>query len=86
MSPVKMLLIAFLKQYGSVYKTHRLFRQYLLAAVLPSSLGWLYQKRLYYYHIDHLWTVHSKRLNQRILDDPSHSFYPKELLEPLRNF
>jgi hypothetical protein len=35
--------------------------------------------------MEHLWTVHVNRLNQKILDDPLYTFYPANLTTPRHN-
>nr|8B6H_EA Chain EA, COXTT12,Transmembrane protein,Transmembrane protein [Tetrahymena thermophila SB210]8B6H_Ea Chain Ea, COXTT12,Transmembrane protein,Transmembrane protein [Tetrahymena thermophila SB210]8BQS_EA Chain EA, COXTT12,Transmembrane protein,Transmembrane protein [Tetrahymena thermophila SB210]8BQS_Ea Chain Ea, COXTT12,Transmembrane protein,Transmembrane protein [Tetrahymena thermophila SB210] len=74
-----------LREYGRYFGTHRLFRQYLHTLVLPLLYTEYALNQKYYTHMEHLWTVHVNRLNQKILEDPLYTFYPQELNVPKHN-
>ena len=57
-------VLPFLKEYGSFFKTHRLFRHYMYALILPTFVftgvvDWGYIKT-----VESLWATHARRLNQ----------------------
>lgn len=54
-----------LKQYGTYFKTHRVFRQYLYTLVLPVPLLVFINFRKFLNHTETLWTVHANRLNEQ---------------------
>jgi hypothetical protein len=80
------LILALFKQYGSFFKTHRLYRHYVYALFAPSLLLEGKTRWDYSHHIEHNWRVHAARMNQQMLMDPDHTYYPDELKLPLRNY
>lgn len=64
------------REYGLFLQTHRVFRHYLYALILPPVYAFYRLKSKYYTHVEHLWIVHANRLNNKILDDPLHTYYP----------
>eukprot|EP01016_Furgasonia_blochmanni_P042085 TRINITY_DN554_c0_g1_i4.p1 TRINITY_DN554_c0_g1~~TRINITY_DN554_c0_g1_i4.p1 ORF type:complete len:220 (-),score=72.00 TRINITY_DN554_c0_g1_i4:149-808(-) len=74
-----------LREYGLFFKTHRLFRHYLYAAVVPITFAYFSLNHQFFPHVETLWNIHVNRLNQQILEDPQDTIYPKEL-QPKRNF
>ncbi|CAK63029.1 unnamed protein product (macronuclear) [Paramecium tetraurelia] len=78
-------VLSILREYGSVLKTHRLFRQYLYTLVLPFAIANEYTFVHYHDHIEQLWQVHANRLNKKDLSDPTGTQYPEELRAPRRD-
>lgn len=61
------------------FNTHRVFRHYIWALVVPMLYSAYYLRYKYYTHIETLYTIHANRLNQQILSDPEYTYYPKDL-------
>jgi hypothetical protein len=51
-----------LRKYGTIFNTHRIFRHYIYALVLPSL--WLLEAvhEDHYKNLTQLWSVHSRRM------------------------
>ena len=48
-----------LSKYGKVFKTHRLFRQYVWVLILPYVLGFAENKYYFLNQVEKLWMVHA---------------------------
>lgn len=57
------------RQYGHFFKTHRLFRQYLYALVLPYAVFTDCVNYSWLNHTEAFWAVHSRRMNAKYLCD-----------------
>ena len=58
-------VLPFLSQYGKYLKTHRLARQYLWAAIIPSATAYCMTQWLFLNNTENLWSVHARRMNQK---------------------
>lgn len=59
---------------------HRLFSQYLTILTLPYLAATLYTNNYFSGQTELLWAVHADRLNNKVLNDPVASQYPREYL------
>lgn len=51
-----------LRKYGRFFNTHRVFRQYIWAWVLPTTLLWTIADFNHIDNVEQLWKVHSRRM------------------------
>lgn len=56
------VVLPFLRQYGQYFKTHRVFRHYVWAAVAPANVLWLLANEEHITNVSELWKIHSRRL------------------------
>ena len=59
------VVIPVLRKYGQFFKTHRIFRQYVWAAVLQTLLLQLETRWNHLDNVQQLWGVHARRLHQK---------------------
>ena len=62
-----------LRKYGKYLGTHRIFRQYIWAWVLPTTLLWTLADFRHIDNVEQLWSVHARRMQKHIYDDPEGS-------------
>ena len=55
-------MLPFLAQYGSRFKTHRVFRHYVHAAILPAFFFYSCTYLKHFSTIEQLWAVHARRM------------------------
>ena len=58
-------MLPIFKEYGTYFKTHRIFRQYLFALIVPPVLFTDYQNWSALGKTESLWATHSRRLNAK---------------------
>ena len=59
----KGIVFPVLREYGKILGTHRIFRQYMYALVVPAVASEALLNQKYYTHTEHLWHIHVNRLN-----------------------
>lgn len=56
-------VVPVLRQYGRFFKTHRVFRQYAWALVLPTTILATLVDLKHLDNVSELWATHSRRMN-----------------------
>lgn len=54
-----------LSKYGKYLKTHRVFRQYIWAWLLPTTLLWTWADFEHIDNVEQLWKVHARRMQKQ---------------------
>jgi hypothetical protein len=78
-SDIVLILIAIFRQYGMFLKTHRIFRQYLWAALGPYAWAQLSTRAEFGNTVEVLWGTHATRMANHDLSDPNGTKYPAEI-------
>ena len=58
-------VLPFLSQYGRIFKTHRLFRHYVYALVLPTTLFCSLVDMQHIDNVEKLWSIHARRMQRK---------------------
>lgn len=58
------VVLPVLRQYGQFFKTHRIFRQYIWAAIIPTALSLAWVSEQNFCNVVQLWNVHARRLQR----------------------
>ena len=72
--------IPVLAGYGRIFKTHRIFRQYVYSAGLAIAAPTLNVYSQFQNHVETCYQIHAQRLNRHILCDPDGTDYPESLV------
>ena len=71
---------AFFSQYGKLFGTHRLFRQYFWALAGPFLMVELFTRNRFVDNVNLHWAVHANRLNEGHLEDPQGTQVPLDVV------
>ena len=77
-------VMPFFKEYGAIFKTHRVFRHYFYALLFPMLYSAYNIDAKFHNHIEGCWRIHVNRLNNKMLGDPEMTYYTGERMKAER--